>query len=93
EGGIVTELNVTEGDIVNSGQTLAKLDPTKTESNFDESASKFRASLASVARLQAEVNSKPLVFPVELQRHPELIRAETDLFSTRRKGLEDTQAG
>ncbi|WP_353049423.1 HlyD family efflux transporter periplasmic adaptor subunit [Pseudomonas fluorescens] len=93
EGGIVTELNVTEGDIVKSGQTLAKLDPTKTESNFDESASKFRASLASVARLQAEVNGKPLVFPVELQRHPELIRAETDLFSTRRKGLEDTQSG
>lgn len=93
EGGIVTELNVTEGDIVKSGQTLAKLDPTKTESNFDESASKYRASLASVARLQAEVSSKSLVFPTELQDHPELIQAETDLFNTRRKGLEETQAG
>jgi len=93
EGGIVTELNVAEGDIVKNGQTLAKLDPTKTESNFDESASKYRASLASVARLQAEVDSKPLVFPAALQRHPALIHAETDLFNTRRRSLEDAQAG
>ncbi len=93
EGGIVTELNVAEGDIVKNGQTLAKLDPTKTESNFDESASKYRASLASVARLQAEVDSKPLVFPAALQHHRALIRAETDLFNTRRRGLEDAQAG
>ena len=50
EGGIVTELNVSEGNIVKSGQVLARLDPTKTESNFDESAAKYRASLASVLR-------------------------------------------
>jgi adhesin transport system membrane fusion protein len=93
EGGIVTELNVAEGDIVKNGQTLAKLDPTKTESNFDESASKYRASLASVARLQAEVDGKPLLFPPELERYPALVRAETDLFNTRRKGLEESLAG
>ncbi len=93
EGGIVTELNVGEGDIVKQGQVLARLDPTKTESNFDESASKYRASLASVARLQAEVNSKPLAFPAELARYPALISAETDLFNTRRKGLEESLAG
>lgn len=93
EGGIVTELNVSEGDIVASGQTLAKLDPTKSESNFDESAAKYRAALASVVRLQAEVNNKPLVFPDELQGYPALIRAETDLYTTRRKGLDESLAG
>ncbi|NWC95581.1 MULTISPECIES: HlyD family efflux transporter periplasmic adaptor subunit [unclassified Pseudomonas] len=93
EGGIITELNVGEGDIVKNGQTLAKLDPTKTESNFDETAAKYRASLASVARLQAEVDSKPLLFPPELERYPALVRAETDLFNTRRKGLEESLAG
>ena len=50
EGGIIAELNVAEGDIVAQGQILAKLDPTKTESNFGESAAKYRASLASVAK-------------------------------------------
>lgn len=93
EGGIITELNVSEGDIVASGQTLAKLDPTKSESNFDESAAKYRAALASVVRLQAEVNNKPLVFPDELQGYPALIRAETDLYTTRRKGLDESLAG
>ncbi|WP_159993070.1 MULTISPECIES: HlyD family type I secretion periplasmic adaptor subunit [unclassified Pseudomonas] len=93
EGGIVAELNVAEGDIVKQGEILAKLDPTKTESNFGESAAKYRASLASVARLQAEVNGTTLAFPAELKAYPALMSAETDLYQTRRKGLEESQAG
>jgi len=93
EGGIVAELNVAEGDIVKQGEILAKLDPTKTESNFGESAAKYRASLASVARLQAEVNGSALIFPQELKTYPSLMAAETDLYQVRRKGLEESQAG
>ncbi|MHC6223861.1 HlyD family type I secretion periplasmic adaptor subunit [Pseudomonas sp. X10] len=93
EGGIIAELNVAEGDIVEQGEVLAKLDPTKTESTFGESAAKYRAALASVARLQAEVNGTKLTFPEELKAYPELIAAESDLYQTRRKGLEESQAG
>lgn len=93
EGGIVAELNVSEGDIVKQGEILAKLDPTKTESNFGESAAKYRASLASVARLQAEVKGVALKFPDELKDYPALMAAETDLYQTRRKGLEESQSG
>ncbi|WP_239660165.1 biotin/lipoyl-binding protein, partial [Pseudomonas psychrophila] len=75
EGGIVAELNVSEGDIVKQGEILAKLDPTKTESNFGESAAKYRASLASVARLQAEVKGVALKFPDELKDYPALMAA------------------
>ena len=93
EGGIVTELNVAEGDIVKQGEVLARLDPTKTESNLGESAAKYRSSLASVARLQAEVSGTTLTFDEELKGYPALIAAETDLYKTRRKGLEESQAG
>lgn len=93
EGGIIAELNVAEGDIVEQGEILAKLDPTKTESTFGESAAKYRAALASVARLQAEVNGTALTFPEELKAYPALMAAESDLYQTRRKGLEESQAG
>jgi len=93
EGGIVAEMNVAEGDLVERGQVLAQLDPTKTASSVGESEAKYRAAKASVARLQAEVTGKPLIFPKSLQDSPDLIDAETALYQTRRRGLEQTLAG
>jgi len=90
EGGILAELQVRQDDIVEPGQILAKLDPTKTESNVGESAAKYRAALASSARLQAEVNQSALVFPDELNGYPELIAAETELYQARKKSLEES---
>jgi adhesin transport system membrane fusion protein len=73
EGGIIKEMNVTEGSLVERGQVLAQLDAVKTESNVGESEAKYRAALASVNRLQAEVSEKPLVFDPSLNNYPELI--------------------
>ncbi len=93
EGGIVAQMNVAEGDLVERGQILAQLDPTKTASSVGESEAKYRAATASVARLRAEVTGKPLSFPDSLRDSPELIETETALYQTRRRGLEQTLAG
>ncbi|KGF65029.1 secretion protein HlyD [Pseudomonas lutea] len=93
EGGIIKELNVSEGTLVERGQVLAQLDAVKSESNVGESEAKYRAALASVNRLQAEVSEKPLAFDASLDKYPELRRAETDLFNARRKGLSETLTG
>ena len=93
EGGIVAEMNVAEGDMVQRGQILAQLDPTKTQSSVGESEAKYLAARASVARLRAEVAGKPLVFPQDLKQSTDLIEAETALYQTRRRGLEQTLAG
>ncbi|MEG8054774.1 hypothetical protein QP185_19045 [Sphingomonas aerolata] len=53
EGGIPTKLPVRQDDIVTLGQLLAQLDPTQAGSTVDETAAKYRAALASVARLQS----------------------------------------
>ncbi len=90
EGGIVAELLVREDEIVEAGQVLARLDPTRSESSVEESAARYRAALARAARLEAEVNQTMLRFPQELQAHPDLIAAETRLYDTRRASLEDT---
>ncbi|SUF92843.1 Putative HlyD family secretion protein [Salmonella enterica] len=53
---------------------------------------KYRASLASSARLTAEVSDLPLAFPAELNGWPDLIAAETRLYKSRRAQLADTEA-
>ena len=87
EGGILTELKVRQDDIVQPGQILARLDPTLTASNVDESAAKYRAALASSARLTAEVSGAPLNFSKELNAYPDLIASERRLYQSRRDSL------
>lgn len=93
EGGIVSQLNVREGDVVQAGQILARLDPTRVEATVAESASQMRAALATSARLQAEVNGTSLQFPEEVLKDPVLVSSETALYRSRRNSLEMSIAG
>jgi membrane fusion protein, adhesin transport system len=90
EGGIVSRLMVQENQVVERGQLIAQLDPTITESDVGESTAKYRAALASAARLTAEVNQTPLSFPEELTAYPELVATETKLFEARQRNLTET---
>lgn len=90
EGGILTKLDVKEGDIVEKGTILAQLDPTRFASNVGESQSLLVSSLATSARLRAEVNGTALQFPEIVQKDSQLVREETQLYNTRRKNLEDS---
>lgn len=93
EGGILTKLDVQEGDIVQKGQVLAQLDPTRFASNVGESQSLLIASQATAARLRSEVSDTPLVFPEEVKKDSELIKAETALYNSRRVNLESSISG
>lgn len=90
EGGILATLHVRANQVVEAGQILAQLDPTRTEAEVEESASKYRAALAASYRLRAEVNGTDLSFPPELDGYPHLIAAETDLYNARRNALEQS---
>ncbi len=93
EGGILTKLYVSEGEIVKQGQVLAQLDPTRFASNVGESESLLIASKATAARLSAEVNATPLVFPEDVLKIPKLVSEETALYQSRRSNLNDSVSG
>ncbi|WP_410477749.1 HlyD family efflux transporter periplasmic adaptor subunit [Pantoea sp.] len=93
EGGILKELKVHEGDVVEAGQVLALLDPTQIDSGLQESTSRLRAALATAARLQAETAGTELTFPAEVGEDPALVAAETALYHSRRENLEKTVSG
>ena len=93
EGGILTKLNVREGEVVQQGQILAQLDPTRLASNVGESESLLLASKATAARLRAEVNGASLKFPAEVLKEQALVNEETALYHSRRSNLEESLAG
>nr|WP_232799217.1 HlyD family type I secretion periplasmic adaptor subunit [Proteus vulgaris] len=95
DGGIVTNIFVREGDIVQVGQTLATLDSTRTASSLEESQAKYNTALATSIRLKAEVDQHKivnLVFPKELQTQTELINYENKLYLSRKQKLTQTLA-
>jgi len=92
DGGILVALNVREGQRVEAGEVVARLDPTRSESNVGESLARYQAALAASARLSAEVNELPLTFPPELKNVPQLIASETRLYKLRRSQFTDSKA-
>ena len=73
EGGILEELFVQEGELVEEGQPLLRLDDTRFRSTYRESAVEYYSELARAARLRAELSGKDVKFPEELTDYREYI--------------------
>jgi len=88
EGGILSEILIREGDIVQKGQALLQLDPVRFASSLNEAKLKYYELLATTARLSAEVENKVLVIPADvLKEAPEIANNAKQLFDSRRKEL------
>jgi adhesin transport system membrane fusion protein len=89
DGGIVAEIAVQEGQVVEAGQTLLKVDPTRFESSVRESNAQFYTLQAKAARLRALAEGKPFDPPAEaLKNDPATVEEERRLFETRTSELE-----
>jgi HlyD family secretion protein len=70
EGGIVREILVREGDLVDSGQTLVRMDDTPAKSKLRQLILKRYRLVAIGARLDAEMNGRDtMVVPPTLVSH------------------------
>ena len=85
EGGILAELNVAEGDIVEPGQTLARLYGTQYQAAVDELSDQIATLEIRRLRLEAEINGEP-GFDVPdstANRVPEVVASEKALLTAR----------
>ena len=90
DGGVILKLLVQEGSIVNRSQLLAQLDPTRSQSNYGEAASRVRTLRASSERLSAELTGAPLKFSPETMKSPELVARERQLYLSRKQNRDET---
>lgn len=91
EGGILQDLLVREGQIVEAGQPLAQLDSKRFESSTLESGAQVTALSAAIARLEAEVlGASTIDFPASIPRNDPVIASEQALFLARRQNLNAT---
>ena len=90
EGGVLSELFVTEGQTVEVGQPLAQLEPTRFESQYQEGFSRQLALKAARARARAEAMGTPLQFPPELNRQTSLIANEQQTYQAKKKVLDES---
>ena len=92
EGGIVAEIFVREGQLVNKGDVLLRLDDTRFLSNRGESDADRMALTARLERLQAEASGRPLEMPAEITlKAPQLVEDELALYNSRQDRLHSEQ--
>ncbi len=89
DGGIVAEINVKEGQVVDAGQVLLRVDPTRFESSVRENRSQYMALVTKAARLRALAEGLPFTPPPEaLVEDPKTVQDEQRLFQTARSNVE-----
>lgn len=80
EGGLIKDMKVKEGDIVEPGQILVEMDNTTVSTDVNELQQRYWTGLAASARLQAEVDGKSpdqIQFDKDLMdKAPEVAEAE-----------------
>jgi adhesin transport system membrane fusion protein len=89
EGGTLESLLVREGDTVERGQVLARLERTRTETAYLETRAKAVGLAATVARLRAEVLGGAPKWPSNLSAYPQFRENQLSLLRKRRAAIEE----
>jgi membrane fusion protein, adhesin transport system len=90
DGGVLTELRVKEGDIVEKGQIVAVLEKARASAAYDDAFGKVSALRMTVIRLQAEVTGHPFNIPADLElRYPEFANVQKTLYKQRRQSRDE----
>lgn len=84
EGGILAGVLVHEGQIVEPGDVLVRIDNIQAAASYRDIRTQYLSAMADVARLDAELSGKEIEFPPELLNEaPEIAEAQRRLLATR----------
>lgn len=88
DGGVVDEILVREGQVVELGQSLLRVDPTRFESNLGESRANQLALQAKALRLKALTRGSAFNPPADLVRDaPDIVAHERRLYESKREEI------
>jgi adhesin transport system membrane fusion protein len=87
DSGVLSDMFVREGSVVEKDQVLLRIDDARTGAVFREAQEKLLSLTALSARLKAEAYGTALVFPPELNAHPDLMQQELQAFNARKRSL------
>jgi len=95
EGGIVAQVYVRDGDIVNAGAPLIRLDDTRFRSNAEETGADRLALRARVERLTAQTNGDTTLTlsPDIVKDAPDIAKGEMELFTSINNRVNSAIAG
>lgn len=95
EGGILAQLNVSEGDTVEPGQMLGRLQGTQYQTTVDDLSDQIAALETRKLRIEAEMRGEAKFFvPEELAaRVPDIVASEATLLRARQEDFEARRAG
>ncbi|WP_342133453.1 HlyD family type I secretion periplasmic adaptor subunit [Hydrogenophaga sp. OTU3427] len=88
DGGVVESLNVREGDLVEPGQVLLRVDPTRFVSSAKENQSTRLSLQAKALRLEALTRNSSFNPPADLVKQvPDIVSQERMLFESSRSEM------
>jgi adhesin transport system membrane fusion protein len=90
DSGVLREMLVREGDLVEKDQVLLQMDDARSGAGFREANEKYLSLLALASRLRAEANDMPLKFPPELNNEEQLVQQETHAYKARKNALSES---
>lgn len=92
DGGMVESILVREGQVVEAGELLVRVDPIRFAATLGESRAQFLALTGEVTRLAALVAGIEPVFPPQLtEEAPELLEHELRLYRSSLEEIEEQQ--
>lgn len=90
EGGIVREILVKEGDRVEKGAPLLRIENSFQRAELLQAQLEIRVKSLRIQRLEAEINNKPFEINPDLQRDfPRIADTEAGLYETRKKTISE----
>ena len=92
DGGVLTQLLVSEGQTVQAGQVVAKLESTRSEAGFQEIQAKLTALQAARMRARAESSGELLTFDEKFDARGQFKLVQEQIYKQKKQGLNEDLA-